>query len=52
MEFVGEKFVEKFVDLAHNSLNENGFDLIYCDTIETKNGTFDVEVKITQFNND
>jgi hypothetical protein len=49
---VGEKFVEKFFDLVEKSLNENGFDLIYCDTIETKNGTFDVEVKITNFNNE
>jgi hypothetical protein len=50
--FVGEEFVERFIDLAKKSLNENGFDLIYCDTIETKNGTFDVEVKITNFNNE
>lgn len=50
--FVGEEFVERFIDLAEKSLNENGFDLIYRDTIETKNGTFDVEVKITNFNNE
>lgn len=31
MEFAGEKFVEKFNDLVHNSLNEKGFDFYACE---------------------
>lgn len=36
MEFAGEKFVEKFDDLVHNSLNENGFDLIYTTRLKRR----------------
>ena len=47
-----EQFIEKFMDLVHEYTNTKGDTLMYGETIETSNGTFDVEVGIICYNND
>lgn len=46
-----EQFIEKFMDLVHEYTNAKGDTLMYGETIETSNGTFDVEINIIGYNN-
>ena len=41
-----EQFIEKFMDLVYGYTNTKADTLMYGETIETSNGTFDVEVSI------
>ena len=45
-------FLELFIDLINDYLHsKNGGDLLYGETIKTPKGTFDVELKIIEYNN-
>ena len=46
-----EQLIEKIRDLIHGFLYEKGCDVIYGETIETPQGTFDVELKIIEYDN-
>lgn len=43
-----EQFVQRLRDLFHNYLNQEGTELLYGETIETKNGKFDVQLTIEE----
>ena len=47
-----EQLIEVFRDLMHTYLHTRGGDVLYGETIETSKGTFDVELRITEYNND
>lgn len=47
-----EQLIEVFRDLIHTYLHRVGGDVLYGETIQTSKGTFDVELRIIEYNND
>lgn len=46
-----EKLLDQIRDLIHNFLHEKGCTVTFGETIETPQGTFDIEINIIEYDN-